>query len=92
MPKLALECDDISLLRNLALSTDTIIAITDAACRADVASGALVRLEVNDLPDVYAEMGIVVLVNRTPSPMAQRAIGCVQKVAGEVNAASSVIA
>jgi DNA-binding transcriptional LysR family regulator len=85
MPTLALECDDISLLRTLALSTDTVIAITDAACRADVASRALVRLDVRDLPDVYAEMGIVVLVNRTPSPMAQRAIGCVQKVAGEVN-------
>jgi hypothetical protein len=46
------------------------MAISDAGCRADVASGALVRLEVKDLPEVYPEMGIVVLVNRTPSPIA----------------------
>jgi DNA-binding transcriptional LysR family regulator len=87
MPVLALECDDISLLRSLALTTDTLIAITDAGGRGDVESGALVRIDVTDLPHVYAEMGIVVLVNRTPSPMAQRAIGCVQNVAKEVNLA-----
>jgi DNA-binding transcriptional LysR family regulator len=87
MPTLALECDDVSLLRALALSTDTLLAATDAGCSANVASGDLVRIEVKDLPEVYSEMGIVVLVNRTPSPMARRAIGCVQKVAREVNMA-----
>jgi DNA-binding transcriptional LysR family regulator len=87
LPTLALECDDISLLRSLALTTDTLAAISDAGARADVESGALVRIDVTDLPNVYAEMGIVVLVNRTPSPMAQRAIGCVQNVAREVNVA-----
>ena len=61
------------------------MAGVDAGCRADVESGALVRLEVKDLPEVYSEMGIVVLVNRTPSPMARRAIGCVQKMAMAVN-------
>jgi hypothetical protein len=30
-------------------------------------------------------MGIVTLVHRTPSPMAQRAMACVQAVAREVN-------
>jgi DNA-binding transcriptional LysR family regulator len=89
MPVLALECDDISLLRSLALATDTLAAISDAGARADVQAGTLVRLDVTDLPVVYSEMGIVVLVNRTPSPMAQRAIGCVQKVAGEVNIAAA---
>jgi DNA-binding transcriptional LysR family regulator len=87
MPTLALECDDISLLRSLALTTDSLAAISDAGARADVEAGTLVRLDVTDLPTVYSEMGIVVLVNRTPSPMAQRAIGCVQNVAKEVNLA-----
>jgi DNA-binding transcriptional LysR family regulator len=90
MPTLALECDDVSLLRSLGLVTDTVIAISDAGCRAEVASGALVRLEVKDLPEVYSEMGIVALVNRTPSPMARRAIGCVQKMAVEVNVAAAL--
>jgi DNA-binding transcriptional LysR family regulator len=87
LPTLALECDDVSLLRTLAQSTDTLIASSDVGCSGDVASGALVRLDVRDLPDVYVEMGIVALVNRTPSPMAQRAIGCVARVAREVNVA-----
>jgi DNA-binding transcriptional LysR family regulator len=87
-PALALECDDIALLRSVALSTDTVIAVSDAACQADLTSGALVRLALTDLPDLYAEMGVVALVDRTPSPMAQRAIGCVQRVAAGVNAAA----
>ena len=86
LPVLALECDDMALLRTLALSTDTVIAASDAGLRDDVQAGSLVRLAIEDLPDVYAEMGVVTLVNRTPSPMAQRAIACVQEVAGSVNA------
>ena len=85
LPVLALECDDMALLRTLALSTDTVIAASDAGLRDDVQAGSLVRLAIEDLPDVYAEMGVVTLVNRTPSPMAQRAIACVQEVAGSVN-------
>jgi DNA-binding transcriptional LysR family regulator len=84
-PVMAVECDDMALLRTLALETDTVVAASDAALRDDVKSGALVRLAVKDLPEVYSEMGVVTLVNRTPSPMAQLAIACVRKVAGKVN-------
>jgi len=84
-PVLAVECDDISLNRTLALSTDTVIAATDAGVREDVRAGALVQLAVEDLPAVYAEMGVVILVNRTPSPMAQRAIACIREIAEQVN-------
>jgi DNA-binding transcriptional LysR family regulator len=85
VPVPAVECDDLSLLRHLALTTDTVVAMADAACRADVESGRLVRLRVKDLPEVYSEMGIVELVDRSASPMAQRAIECVKQVAREVN-------
>jgi DNA-binding transcriptional LysR family regulator len=84
-PVLALECDDIALLRTLALTTDTVLATSDAAVRDDVAAGSLVRVVIEDLPDVYSEMGVVSLVNRTPSPMAQRAIECVREIAKQVN-------
>ena len=83
---LAVECDDMSLLRKLALATDTVIAAPQAALQDDVRSGSLVRLVVDDLPDVYADMGIVTLANRTPSPMALRAIAAVREVAAEVSA------
>ena len=53
--------------------------------RDDVVAGSLVRLAIKDLPDVYAEMGVVTLTNRTPSPMAQRAIACVREIAKGVN-------
>ena len=82
----ALECDNLSLLRTLALTTDSVIGASDAALRDDVRAGTLVQLAVTDLPEVHAEMGLVTLVNRTPSPMAQRAIACVREIALEVNA------
>lgn len=84
-PVLAVQCDDMTLLRTLALATDTVIASSDAWLRADVRAGTLVRLDVTDLPPVYSDMGIVTLLNRTPSPMAQRAIACVQEVAQTIN-------
>jgi len=87
-PVLAVECDDMSLLRQLALATDTVIAAPQGALHDDVRSGALVRLIVDDLPDVYAQMGIVTLANRTPSPMALRAMASVREVAAEVSAAA----
>jgi DNA-binding transcriptional LysR family regulator len=87
-PVLAFECDDLHLLRSLAVSTDTVIGTSDAACRADVEAGTLVRLQVTDLPDVYSEMGVVTLAHRTLSPMGQRAIECVREVAAVVNVPS----
>lgn len=76
-PVLAVECDDMHLLRRLALAGDTVIASSDISLRDDLSVAALVRLDVTDLPDVYADMGLVELSNRTPSPMAQRAMDCV---------------
>lgn len=76
----AVQCDDLSLLRTLALSTDTVIGLPDAwVARADDRS--LVRLKMDDLPEVYADVGVVTLANRTPSPMAQRALACIRETA-----------
>lgn len=84
-PVLALECNDMALLRTLAAATDTLVGGSEASYRAELEAGVLVRLELTDLPEVYSEMGVVTLANRTPSPMASRAIGCVQSVAAQVN-------
>lgn len=89
-PVLAIECDSMQVLRMVALSSDTVIVAPESAVREEVAEGALVLLEVTDLPDVYADMGIVTLAGRTPSPMARRAIECLREVAGEE--ASAVVA
>jgi DNA-binding transcriptional LysR family regulator len=84
-PVLAVQCDDMALLRTLVLITDTVVAASEVWLRDDVRAGAVVQLDVTDLPPVHSEMGVVTLANRTPSPMAQRAIACVQEVARGIN-------
>lgn len=71
---LAVECDDLNLLRSLALSTDTVIGNTDAGSLADVQAGRLVRLDIVGMPAVYADMAIVSLHGRSYSLMAQFAV------------------
>lgn len=71
---LAVECDDLNLLKSVALSTDTVLACTDAGAVQEVVAARLVRLEVIDLPPMYSDMGVVSLKGRSYSPMAQFAV------------------
>ncbi len=71
---LAVECDDLNLLKALAETTDTVIGSTDAGTVQDVASKRLVRLIVKDAPPMFADMAIVSLRGRSYSPMAQFAV------------------
>ena len=82
---LALECDDIGLLKSVALATDTVLASTDVAARDAVKSGAMQRLQVRSLPRLYSQMGLVSLRNRTLSPTAQRVIDGIERLAAQVN-------
>lgn len=82
---LALECDDFAILRAVALSTDTVLAATHTSVQADLDAGTLLPLRIKGLPSLFSEMGVVSLRNRTPSPMAQNAIACIARAAGEVN-------
>lgn len=72
--RLAVECDDYSLLKTLALSTDTAVALPATATAPEIAAGQLVSLQVTDLPQFYAETAIVSLSHRTLSPMAHEVI------------------
>ncbi len=89
VPALVVQCDDIGLLCTLALTTDTLIGIPDAWVRHNASARSLIQLSIEDLPEVYAEMGVVTLANRTASPMARRAIDCIRKVANELDAAGA---
>ena len=71
---LAVECDDLNLLKALAETTDTVMGSTDAGTVQDVASKRLVRLNVTDAPPMFADMAIVSLIGRSYSPMAQFAV------------------
>jgi DNA-binding transcriptional LysR family regulator len=85
-PGFALECDDVPQLRAVALETDTVLGATRVALRDDLAAGRLVELQVTGLPPLYADMGVVSLRNRSPSPLARQAIQLIAEVAAVVNA------
>jgi DNA-binding transcriptional LysR family regulator len=68
---LALECDDVAVLKAVALGGDTVLAAPHAAVAQEAAAGTLVPLAVGGLPALYSEVAIVTLRGRTPSPMAE---------------------
>jgi hypothetical protein len=71
---LAVECDDISVLKIVAMTTDSVVACADAAMHVEVTSGQLVHLVVSNLPPVFADMGVVSLKGRSYSLMARFAV------------------
>lgn len=71
---MAVECDDLNLLKHLAMTTDTVVGCTDAGATADVQAGRLVRLQIAGAPRLYSDMAIVSLKGRSYSPMAQFAV------------------
>ena len=71
---LAVECDDLNLLKSLAMSSDTVIGCTDMGMAQDVQAGRLVRLEMADIAPMFADMAIVSLKGRSYSLMAQFAV------------------
>lgn len=81
---LAFECNDMALLSGLAQSTDTILGTTGAAVRHELSAGTLVALEVTDMPPVHVELVVMVLANRSLSPMARKAVESVEAIAAEV--------
>ncbi len=80
---LAVECDDVHLLKHTALSTDTVLASTDNCVRAEVLAGLLHALPLRGIPPLYSEMGIVSLKGRSFSPMAEFAVQFLREMATE---------
>lgn len=81
---LAVECDDLNLLKSLAMSTDTVIGCVDAGSAQDVAEKRLVRLAVVDIPPQFADMAIVSLKGRSYSLMAQFAVDFITQQARDM--------
>ncbi len=71
---LALECDDLNLLKTVGMATDTVVACADASTLEEVAGGRLVRLTISDIPTQFSDLGVVSLKGRSYSPMAQFAV------------------
>lgn len=73
-PQLALECDDIHLLHQLAMNTDTIVASTNLAAKPWCDQKKLVKLNTTDFPELYSSIAIVTLGKRALSPVARYTI------------------
>ena len=67
---LALECDDVEILKGVALNCDSVLAAPHMAVAAELAAGVLKAVNVAGLPKLASETGVVTLRGRTPSPMA----------------------
>jgi DNA-binding transcriptional LysR family regulator len=67
---MALECDNVAVLKAVALDSDVVLAAPHAAVASEIADGALQALAVTGLPPLASTMGVVTLRGRTPSPMA----------------------
>jgi len=73
-PPLAIECDDVEILKKAALASDTVLAAPSAAVQRELQSGALLALAIEGVEPLFSEMGVVSLRGRTPSPMASAII------------------
>jgi DNA-binding transcriptional LysR family regulator len=76
---IALECDDLHLLKRIALETDTVLATADAAVRAETKARTLHALTLQGVPPLYNEMGVVMLRGRSLSPVAEFAVDFMRK-------------
>ena len=66
----AVDCDDVHLIKRITCASDTVMVGSSGIVREELAAGQLVELSVTGLPPMHAEVGIVALRGRTPSPMA----------------------
>lgn len=89
--RLALESDNVALLRTVALSTDVVLGVTAAAVCNELAAGLLVPLRISDMPSLFSEIGVVSLRNRSHSPMAERVIDLIATVSTEINTVGGVV-
>ncbi|OYT94074.1 MAG: LysR family transcriptional regulator [Burkholderiales bacterium PBB3] len=70
----ALECDDLGLLKKVTLETDTILACPLAGAQAELAAHSLVPIAVAGLPTLGSDLGVVALKGRSFSPLARYAV------------------
>ena len=81
----AIECDDVHLLKRVALGSDTVIVGTDDLLAEEIAGETIVQLAIEDFPPSisHSQLGIVSLSGRTPSPAAAYAMDVLERIAKE---------
>jgi DNA-binding transcriptional LysR family regulator len=80
---IAIECDDVHLLKQVAMKSDTIIVGTDDLLATEIAGKTMMALPLEDFDRAYSHslLGIVSLAGRTPSPVAEYAMDLLARLA-----------
>ena len=81
---LALECDDVQVLKSAVLGSDTALAAVHAAVAQEAAQGLLHLLDLTGVPSLHTAMGVVSLNGRSHSPVAGHLIERITAVAQEI--------
>lgn len=71
---IAVECDDIHLLKRIAMDSDTVIIASQDLLAEELGRGVMHQVVPDDLPPQHSRLGIVTLAGRTPSPVAAYAM------------------
>lgn len=71
---LAVECDDVGLLKTVAQTTDTILGMIYGAVTTELTEGKLIPLTVDDQPPLQSTLGLFSLAQRSLSPAAVKVI------------------
>lgn len=79
----ALKCDNLSVLKELAINDDLILGTTQAAVEEDLRAGTLLALPFPETGSIFTEIGIVQLSGRTLSPAAALVLNAIRAVASE---------
>jgi DNA-binding transcriptional LysR family regulator len=77
----AVECNDVHLLKCVALDTDTVVVSADTVMREELAAGRVAQLHFADIPVAHSQLGIVALQGRSLSPLAQFAADRLEEMA-----------
>ncbi len=78
---LVLECDDISILKQTAMASDTVITLTDDVVRHELAAGTLVSVKLDPEPDLTGIVELVTLKGHEFSPVGRYAVDTVMAMA-----------
>ncbi len=74
---ITLECDSVEALRNVALSTDTVLFATQEAVQRDIDDGKLHRLPISYFTGTESNCSIVYKAHRTLTPAAETVIATI---------------
>jgi len=78
---LVLECDDISILKQTAMASDTVITLTDDVVRHELAAGTLVSVKLDPEPDLSGNVELVTLKGHDFSPVGRYAVDTIMAMA-----------